>query len=54
MGGVAILLLFFSIVVFLLVQAPPGDFLTSYLASLAKHREPIPPPITEEIVEVAV
>ncbi len=30
-----ILLLFFSIVVFLLVQAPPGDFLTSYLASLA-------------------
>ena len=30
-----ILLLFFSVVVFILVQAPPGDFLTSYLASLA-------------------
>lgn len=30
-----ILLIVFSIVVFLLVQAPPGDFLTSYLATLA-------------------
>jgi peptide/nickel transport system permease protein len=30
-----ILLIIFSIVVFLLVQAPPGDFLTSYLATLA-------------------
>jgi peptide/nickel transport system permease protein len=30
-----ILMLIFSIVVFWLVQAPPGDFLTSYLAELA-------------------
>jgi peptide/nickel transport system permease protein len=30
-----LLLLLFSIVVFALVQAPPGDFLTSYAASLA-------------------
>lgn len=30
-----ILLLVFSIVVFLLVQAPPGDFLTSYISMLA-------------------
>jgi peptide/nickel transport system permease protein len=29
------LLLFFSIAVFWLVQAPPGDFLTSYIATLA-------------------
>jgi peptide/nickel transport system permease protein len=30
-----VLLLFFSVIVFWLVQAPPGDFLTSYLATLA-------------------
>ncbi len=30
-----VLLLVFSLVVFWLVQAPPGDFLTSYLATLA-------------------
>src|SRR5512133_4071427 len=30
-----ILLVIFSVVVFWLVQAPPGDFLTSYLAELA-------------------
>lgn len=30
-----ILLLLFSMIVFWLVQAPPGDFLTSYLANLA-------------------
>ncbi len=30
-----ILLLLFSIIVFWLVQAPPGDFLTSYVANLA-------------------
>lgn len=30
-----LLLFIFSIVVFVLVQAPPGDFLTSYLATLA-------------------
>lgn len=29
------LILFFSIIVFALVQAPPGDFLTSYIATLA-------------------
>jgi peptide/nickel transport system permease protein len=30
-----VLLLLFSIIVFWLVQAPPGDFLTSYIATLA-------------------
>ena len=30
-----VLLLIFSIIVFGLVQAPPGDFLTSYIATLA-------------------
>jgi peptide/nickel transport system permease protein len=30
-----ILLLLFSVVVFALIQAPPGDFLTSYIATLA-------------------
>ena len=30
-----ILLLVFSFIVFALVQAPPGDFLTSYIATLA-------------------
>ncbi len=29
------------------------DAIEGYLASLKKHGEPIPPPITEEIVEVA-
>jgi predicted RNase H-like HicB family nuclease len=28
------------------------EAITGYLASLAKHDEPIPPPITEEVVEV--
>jgi antitoxin HicB len=28
------------------------DAMAGYLASLKKHGEPIPPPITEEIVEV--
>ncbi len=28
------------------------DAIKGYLASLKKHGEPIPPPITEEIVEV--
>ncbi len=28
------------------------DAIRGYLESLAKHGEPIPPPITEEIVEV--
>jgi predicted RNase H-like HicB family nuclease len=29
------------------------EAITGYLESLKKHGEPIPPPITEEIVEVA-
>ena len=28
------------------------DAISGYLASLRKHNEPIPPPITEEVVEV--
>src|SRR5437773_2050917 len=28
------------------------DAMTGYLASLRKHGEPVPPPITEEIVEI--
>jgi antitoxin HicB len=30
------------------------EAIAGYLESLKKHGEPIPPPITEEIVEVAV
>ncbi len=30
------------------------DAIKGYLESLAKHGEPIPPPIEEEIVEIAV
>jgi predicted RNase H-like HicB family nuclease len=29
------------------------DAIQGYLASLAKHNEPVPPPITEEVVEVS-
>jgi antitoxin HicB len=29
-----------------------ADAIAGYLASLRKHDEPIPPPITEEIIEV--
>jgi antitoxin HicB len=29
------------------------DAIAGYLASLKKHNEPIPPPITEEVVEVS-
>ena len=29
------------------------DAMTGYIASLKKHGEPIPPPITEEIVEIS-
>jgi len=29
------------------------DAIEGYLASLRKHGEPIPPPITEELIEVA-
>ena len=28
------------------------DAITGYLASLKKHGEPVPPPISEEIVEI--
>jgi antitoxin HicB len=34
--------------------ANAADAIQGYLASLAKHGEPVPPPISEEIVEVAV
>jgi len=30
------------------------DAIKGYLESLAKHGEPVPPPIEEEIVEIAV
>ena len=30
------------------------DAIKGYLESLKKHNEPIPPPITEEIIEVMV
>lgn len=36
------------------VQANIKEAITGYLKSLEKHGEPIPPPITEEIIEVAV
>lgn len=29
------------------------DAMSGYLASLAKHNEPVPPPITEELVDVS-
>jgi predicted RNase H-like HicB family nuclease len=29
------------------------DAIHGYLASLKKHGEPVPPPITEELIEVA-
>src|SRR5512141_2706167 len=32
---IPILLFLFSVMVFALIQAPPGDFLTSYIATLA-------------------
>ena len=31
-----------------------SDAIQGYLKSLEQHHEPVPPPITEEIVEVAV
>ena len=31
-----------------------ADAIQGYLASLAKHSEPVPPSISEEVVEVAV
>jgi antitoxin HicB len=30
------------------------EAITAYLESLAAHGEPVPPPITEELVEVAI
>jgi predicted RNase H-like HicB family nuclease len=33
-------------------KANIADAIAGYLASLRKHDEPIPPPITEEIIEV--
>jgi antitoxin HicB len=30
------------------------DAIQGYVASLQKHHEPVPPPIEEEIIEVAV
>jgi antitoxin HicB len=30
------------------------EAIEGYLESLKKHNEPIPPPITEEIIEVAI
>ena len=35
-------------------RANVQDAIEGYLASLAKHNEPIPPSIDEEIVEIAV
>ncbi len=35
-------------------KANIADAIRGYLESLAKHGEPIPPPITEEIVDVAI
>jgi antitoxin HicB len=36
-------------------EAPANikDAMTGYLASLKKHGEPVPPPISEEIVEIS-
>ncbi|MBW2060251.1 MAG: type II toxin-antitoxin system HicB family antitoxin [Deltaproteobacteria bacterium] len=35
-------------------EANIKEAITGYLESLKKHNEPIPPSITEEIVEVAI
>lgn len=35
-------------------QANIKEAIQGYLESLKKHDEPIPPPITEEIIEIAV
>jgi antitoxin HicB len=36
------------------VHANIKEAIQGYLESLKKHDEPIPPPITEEIIEIAV
>ncbi len=33
-------------------KANMADAIAGYLASLKKHGDPIPPPITEEVIEV--
>ena len=35
-------------------QANIKEAIQGYLESLKKHNDPIPPPITEEIIEIAV
>ena len=35
-------------------RANIADAINGYIESLRKHKEPIPPPITEEVVEVEV
>ena len=35
-------------------QANIKEAIQAYLDSLKKHNEPIPPPITEEIIEIAI
>lgn len=42
-------LLFISIVSFAIIQLPPGDYLTSYLASLAATGEYMDPEVAEEL-----
>jgi antitoxin HicB len=36
------------------VHANITEAIQGYLESLKKHNDPIPPPITEEIIEIAV
>lgn len=36
------------------VHANIKEAIQGYLESLKKHNDPIPPPITEEIIEIAV
>ena len=36
------------------VNANIKEAIQGYLESLKKHNDPIPPPITEEIIEIAV
>jgi predicted RNase H-like HicB family nuclease len=35
-------------------QANIKEAIQGYLESLKKHDEPIPPPITEEVIEIAI
>jgi antitoxin HicB len=36
------------------VQANIKEAIQGYLESLKKHNDPIPPPITEEIIDIAI